>query len=103
MKLLKILLSPLSNFFIGFVIILAAIFSYKFFIIYCMMAPFAIMLAWSYHKDLGIIITLPDGYDGEIHSAFYVIPFILNCMFWVNTIIRYSRIVFFPEEKKNNV
>lgn len=63
------------------------------------MSPIAGVLIWLFHKNLDI----PKDINVEIPWTFIVLYFIFTSIFWINSLISYSRLVFCSEEKVSNV
>jgi hypothetical protein len=71
------------------------IFSYKFFIIYCIMAPIATSLNWYFHKDSIKKVMI----DNNISWPILMFEFLFSCLLWINSIIAQSRSDFGLEEE----
>lgn len=81
---------------VAFGLVFLISFSYKFFVIYCIMAPFAALINYLLHRKS----IKEAAKELNIHWLILMISFVWCTIFWINEIIGQTRYDLGLEEKK---
>ncbi len=84
---------------VAFGLVFLIAFSYKFFIIYCIMGPFAALMNYFLHRKA----IKEAAKELNVHWLILIISFVWGTIFWINEIIGQTRYDLGFVEKVDNV